>query len=325
MKKNIAIVTGGYSGESVISYKTAKTAYNHCDTSLFNPFIVDIRKDGWFAKVDSQEFSIDKNDFSFSLNGSKVNFDCAYLALHGTPGEDGKLQGYFDLIGLPYNTGNTLNLSITFNKKFTTSVLGMMGFNVAKSLLIRVPEKETAESTINAQLSYPLFVKPNNGGSSIGISRVNESAKLSDALSRAFNEDNEIIVEEFISGREFTCGVAWYDGKIQALPITEIISENEFFDFSAKYEGKSNEVTPAELSEKETTAIQQTAEAIYHALECKSIIRIDFIYGEKGIFVIEVNTIPGMSDASIVPQQLAIKGLPLKDVITQQINRVLKP
>ncbi len=163
MKKNIAVVTGGYSGESVISYKTAKTALAHIDTTLFNPTVVDIRKDGWFARVNDQEFPIDKNDFSFTKNGTKTTFACAYLALHGTPGEDGKLQGYFDLIGMPYNTGDTLNLSVTFNKKFTTSVLGMMGFNVAKSLLFRRNEGNKAE-TINSKLSYPLFVKPNNGG-----------------------------------------------------------------------------------------------------------------------------------------------------------------
>ncbi|MES2627908.1 MAG: D-alanine--D-alanine ligase [Bacteroidota bacterium] len=323
MKKNIAIVTGGYSGESVISYKTAKTAFDHIDRDLFVPYFVDIRKDGWFGKVDEAEYLIDKNDFSFQYDGQKVAFDCAYLALHGTPGEDGKLQGYFDLIGMPYNTGNTLNLSVTFNKKFTTSVLGMMGFNVAKSLLFRKEEQLTAEQQINEKLSYPLFVKPNNGGSSIGISKVNDAAALSAALTKAFGEDSEIIVEEFITGREFTCGVAWYDGKAQALPVTEIITHNEFFDFNAKYEGNSEEITPANLPETETRLVQSTAEAIYQALECKSIIRIDFIFGEKGIFVIEVNTIPGMSQASIVPQQLAKKGFPLTDVITQQINRVL--
>lgn len=323
MRKNIAIVTGGYSGESVISYKTAATALANIDTDLFNPYIVDIRKDGWFGKVGEQEFPVDRNDFSFSVDGKKISFSCAYLALHGTPGEDGKLQGYFDLIGLPYNTGDTLNLSVTFNKKFTTSVLGMMGFNVAKSLLFRKDEKAIAALNINTKLSYPLFVKPNNGGSSIGISKVNTVADLETALEKAFREDNEIIVEEFIQGREFTCGVAYYNGKARALPVTEIITHNEFFDFSAKYEGKSEEVTPAQLSADETIQVQTTAEAIYKALECKSVIRIDFIFGEKGIFVIEVNTIPGMSAASIVPQQLAVIGYPLKDVITQQINRVL--
>lgn len=323
MKKNIAIVTGGYSGESVISYKTAKTAFNHIDTNLFYPYIVDIRKDGWFARIEEQEFAIDKNDFSFQLNGAKITFSCAYLALHGTPGEDGKLQGYFDLIGMPYNTGDTLNLSVTFNKKFTTSVLGNMGFNVAKSLLIRKSEAAVAALKINSTLSYPLFVKPNNGGSSIGISRVNGSLELEAALAKAFHEDTEIIVEEFISGREFTCGVAWYNGKAQALPVTEIMTENEFFDFQAKYEGKSKEVTPAELSHEDTEKIQKTAESIYQALQCKSVIRIDFIMNDKGVNVIEVNTIPGMSDASIVPQQLAVIGFPLMDVITQQIQRVI--
>lgn len=323
MKKNIAIVTGGYSGEAVISYKTAKTALSNMDTNLFEPYVVDIRKDGWFVKIGTSEFLVDKNDFSFTNLGVKTTFACAYLALHGTPGEDGKLQGYFDLIGLPYTTGNTLNLSVTFNKKFTTSVLGMMGFNVAKSLLFRAEDRDTSIGEINGKLAYPIFVKPNNGGSSIGISKVNQPGDLITALEKAFREDNEIIVEEFISGREFTCGVLFYNDKIQALPVTEIITQNEFFDFSAKYEGKSVEITPADLSPEQTTAMQSTAEAIYLALKCKSVIRIDFMLAEKGIFVIEVNTIPGMSDASIVPQQLAVIGYPLMDVITQQINRVL--
>ncbi len=323
-RKNIAIVTGGYSGESVISYRTAKTAIDNIDTNLFNPIIVDIRKDGWFAKKNEQEFPIDRNDFSFADSNGVTRFDCAYLALHGTPGEDGKLQAYFDLIHLPYNTGDTLNMSVTFNKKFTTSVLGTSGFNVAKSLLIRKEKSASASEEINNSLSYPLFVKPNNGGSSIGISRVNDPKDLKTALDKAFNEDSEIIVEEYIQGREFTCGVAWYQNKIQALPITEIITENEFFDFSAKYEGKSKEVTPAELSKEQTALIQDTAIAIYQSLQCKSVIRIDFILNERGPFVIEVNTVPGMSSASIVPQQLAILGYPLKDVITEQITRVLK-
>ena len=323
-KKNIAIVTGGYSGESVISYRTAQTAIDHIDTTLFNPTLVDIRKEGWFAKKDGREYPINRNDFSFTDELGTTTFHCAYLALHGTPGEDGKLQAYFDLIHLPYNTGDTLNMSVTFNKKFTTSVLGTSGFNVSKSQLIRKENLLTAEKEINQNLSYPLFVKPNNGGSSIGISRVNQSGDIQQALLKAFQEDNEIIVEEFIEGREFTCGVAWYQGKIQALPITEIITENEFFDFSAKYEGKSKEITPAPLTERETALIQNTAVAIYQTLQCKSIIRIDFILNQRGAFVIEVNTIPGMSSASIVPQQLAILGYPLKEVLTEQITRVLK-
>ncbi len=324
MKKNIALVTGGYSGESVISYRTAETALANMNNELFNPFVVDIRKDGWFVKVAGAEVPIDKNDFSFNHLGAKTTFHCAYLALHGTPGEDGKLQAYFDLIGLPYNTGDSLNMAVTFNKKFTTSVLGTSGFNVAKSLLIRKENSATAEIQINTELSYPLFVKPNNGGSSIGISRVNKAIDLADALNKAFHEDNEIIVEEFIEGREFTCGVAFYQNKIQALPITEIITQNEFFDFSAKYEGKSEEITPAQLTAEQTALIQNTAVEIYKSLQCKSVIRIDFILNTRGAYVIEVNTIPGMSSASIVPQQLAVLGYPLKEVITEQITRVLK-
>ncbi len=319
MKKNIAIVTGGYSGEAVISYKTAQTAFEHMDKLLFVPYLVDIRRDGWFVKIENQEMSIDKNDFSFVWQGQKINFACAYLALHGTPGEDGKLQGYFDMIGLPYNSGNTLNLSLTFNKKFTTSVLGMMGFGVAKSLLLRAQEREMAFDEIVSQLSFPLFVKPNNGGSSIGISKVNAVEELKTALDKAYREDSEIIVEEFLAGKEYTCGVTYYQDKVTALPITEILSENDFFDFEAKYEGKSKEITPADLSNENTLLIQSTAERIYKALECKGNIRIDFILGAKGLFVIEVNTIPGMSAASIVPQQLKIAGIPLQEVITNQI------
>lgn len=323
MKKTIAIVTGGYSGESVISYKTAETALKHMDSDLFDAYLVDIRKDGWFVVVQGEEFPVDKNDFSALVSGRRLKFDFAYFALHGTPGEDGKLQGYFDMVQIPYNTGNTLNLSVTFNKKFTTSVLQSLGFQVAKSLLAHQSQSSQLASEIESKLRYPLFVKPNNGGSSIGISKVYQSSELAAALQAAFAQDPEIIVEEYIEGREFTCGVGYIDGAVRALPITEIVSHNDFFDYQAKYEGASEEITPAPLPDSLTTHIQQTVVEIYQALSCKGIVRIDFILNREQPYVIEINTIPGMSSASIIPQQLQVAGYDLKSVITAQISHYL--
>jgi len=315
MKKNIALITGGYSGESVISYKSAASIFDHIDNEKWNCFLIDIHPTGWFYKNNAGEKTqVDKNDFSIIENGAKINFDAVLIGLHGTPGEDGKLQGYFDCLQIPYTSCDAASSALTFNKRYTVAVAAFAGIPVAKSMhLFKHEVYNTGE--ILRQLTLPLFVKPNNGGSSLGISKVNRAEDLPMALDKAFKEDQQVLVEEFISGREFTIGVFKSKGEIITLPITEIISKNEFFDFQAKYEGASEEVTPANLEEGIANKIRGEAKKAYSVFNCNGIIRIDFIYNEKEQqpYLLEINTVPGQSAASIVPQQVKSMGWSLKE------------
>lgn len=315
MKKNIALITGGYSGESVISYKSAATIYENLDKEKWNCYLIDIHPDGWFYMDENQKKQfVDKNDFSIIVNGDKLKFDAVLVGLHGTPGEDGKLQGYFDCLKIPYTSCNAASSALTFNKRYTVAVAAFAGIPVAKSLHLFKHSPTTSEKILK-ELSLPVFVKPNNGGSSLGISKVNQSEELEAALEKAFKEDEQVLVEEFISGREFTIGVFKTKGQIITLPMTEIISENEFFDFQAKYEGASKEITPAEVDETIAEKIRFQAKKAYSVFNCNGVIRIDFIYNEEtgNPYLLEINTVPGQSAASIVPQQVRAMGWTLKD------------
>jgi len=314
-KKNIALVTGGFSGESVISYKSAATIFENIDTEKWNCYLIDINPQGWFYINEQKEkSSVDKNDFSIIDNGTKILFDAVLIGLHGTPGEDGKLQGYFDCLNIPYTSCNAASSALTFNKRYTVAVAAFAGISVAKSMHLFMHSPVTTEQILS-ELSLPLFVKPNNGGSSLGISKVKVAADLQAAIERAFQEDEQILVEEFISGRELTIGVFKSKGKIITLPMTEIISENEFFDFQAKYEGASEEVTPANVSEEIAEKIRVEARKAYSVFNCNGVIRIDFIYNEEmgKPYLLEINTVPGQSAASIVPQQVMAMGWTLKE------------
>jgi len=322
MKKKIALVTGGYSGEAEISYKSAITVANNIDTEKFDFFIIDITKKGWWYEDESgNQQLVNKENFSIELKGERISFDAVLLCIHGTPGEDGKLQGYFDMLGLPYTSCDAATSALTFNKRYTVAVAAFGGINVAKSLHIF---KHTPISTdfVLSHLQLPVFVKPNNGGSSIGMSKVNEVSELEIALTKAFNEDNQILVEEFIKGREFTVGVYKLNGNISVLPITEIISKKEFFDFEAKYQGLSEEITPALLSEEDETNLKDAATKAYELLNCRGVVRIDFIINELNQlpYMLEVNTVPGQSAASVIPQQVKAKGLSLKEFYTSIIE-----
>jgi len=315
MKKNIALITGGYSGESVISYKSAATIYENLDKEKWNCYLIDIHPDGWFYMDENQKKQfVDKNDFSIIVNGDKLKFDAVLVGLHGTPGEDGKLQGYFDCLKIPYTSCNAASSALTFNKRYTVAVAAFAGIPVAKSLHLFKHSPTTSEKILK-ELSLPVFVKPNNGGSSLGISKVNQSEELEAALEKAFKEDEQVLVEEFISGREFTIGVFKTKGQIITLPMTEIISENEFFDFQAKYEGASKEITPAEVDDTIAEKIRFQAKKAYSVFNCNGVIRIDFIYNEEtgNPYLLEINTVPGQSAASIVPQQVKAMGWTLKD------------
>ena len=317
-KKNIALVTGGFSGESVISYKSAAAIFENIDTEKWNCYLIDINPQGWFYINEQKEkSSVDKNDFSIIDNGTKILFDAILIGLHGTPGEDGKLQGYFDCLNIPYTSCNAASSALTFNKRYTVAVAAFAGISVAKSMHLFLHSPVTTEQILS-ELTLPLFVKPNNGGSSLGISKVKVAEDLQAAIERAFKEDEQILVEEFISGRELTIGVFKSKGKIITLPMTEIISENEFFDFQAKYEGASEEVTPANVSEEIAEKIRVEARKAYSVFNCNGVIRIDFIYNEEmgKPYLLEINTVPGQSAASIVPQQVMAMGWTLKEFYT---------
>jgi D-alanine-D-alanine ligase len=325
MKKKIALVTGGYSGEAVISYKSAATIFNNLDTEKFERYYIDIRSDGWFCKTDNnEEIPVDKNDFSIIINEQKVNFNAVLIGLHGTPGEDGKLQGYFDCLGIPYTGCDAATSALTFNKRYTVAVASFAGMSVAKSMhLFKDIPVSTAD--VLKELKLPVFVKPNNGGSSIGMSKVNEAIELQPAIEKALKEDTQVLVEEFISGREFTIGVYQSKGKIIALPITEIIPKKEFFDYEAKYEGASDEITPAVVDEAIAEKIRAAARKAYAIFNCGGIVRIDFIYNEAdgNAYMLEINTVPGQTDASLVPQQIRAAGMTLKEFYTTLVEECL--
>lgn len=322
MKKRIAIITGGYSGEAEISYKSVITVSNNVDSEKFDSYIIDINTNDWHYKNENGEkLFIDKNNFTLNNNGVIIQFDAVLMCIHGTPGEDGKLQGYFDMLGLPYTSCDAATSAITFNKKFTVAVAANGGIHVSKSVML-FKQNAINEKEILEQLSLPVFVKPNNGGSSIGMSKINNPTHLSNAIQKAFKEDNQILIEEFIEGREFTIGVFKTKGKIITLPITEIISKNEFFDFEAKYLGKSNEITPAIVEESIAEQVRDAAKKLYSLFNCRGIVRIDFIYNKKNNqpYMLEINTVPGQSEASIVPQQVLAMGWSLQDFYTALIE-----
>jgi len=323
MKKTIALVTGGFSGEAVISYKSAVTIDSNLDRTKFNVYKIDINPSGWFYEDNSGKKSeIDKNDFSLTIGDKKITFDAVFIGMHGTPGEDGKLQGYFDTLRIPYTSCDAGTSAITFNKRYTVAVASFSGIDVARSVLLIKDNFGSPEEVIQS-LRFPVFVKPNNGGSSIGMSKVNKpSDELGAAIEKAFKEDNQVLIEEYIKGREFTIGVFKTKGNIIALPITEVISKKDFFDYEAKYEGASTEVTPAQVDESIAEQVRNTAKKIYALFNCRGVVRIDFIYNEEAgkLYMLEINTIPGQSDASLVPQQVRAMGWSLKEFYTRLVE-----
>lgn len=327
MKKLIALVTGGYSGESVISYKTAATIQANLDPERYEIFYIDITREGWFYRpAEGTPVAVNRSNFTITIHDRLIRFDAAYIAMHGTPGEDGKLQGYFDMLGIPYTSCDAATSAITFNKRYTVAVARMGGVAVANSLhLFR--ERGYELERITDQLQLPVFVKPNNGGSSIGMSKVDDPAHLEEAIEKAFREDSQVLIEEMIQGREFTVGVFRSAGQIIVLPLTEVKAnaEKAFFDFEAKYEGKSTETTPADVDEVIADKIRDAARNIYSIFNCKGVVRIDFIYSEREAtpYMLEINTIPGQSAASIVPQQVKAMGWNLREFYTKLLEEAL--
>ena len=320
MKKNIAVITGGEASERGISLKSADVVCKHLNKDKFNVFKVVIESNDWLVETGNlNKIHIDKNDFTFSIEGHKIVFDAVFMALHGTPAEDGKLQGYFDLLKIPYNACGVLQAALTFDKLRCKEYLQQFCIKTGKAELLR--KTDNAQQTT---IPLPVFVKPNKNGSSYGASKVSKQEDLAAAIETAFKFDDEILVEEFIQGTEVTCGVITIGGKATALPLTEIRSKGEFFDYKAKYEGNSQEVTPAEIDAALTKSIQETSAYIYKKLDFKGMCRIDYIIKNGEYYMLEVNSIPGLSEESIVPQQARAMGISLEKLFEISIEESLR-
>lgn len=316
--KNIAIVCGGYSGEYQISIQSAATIKENLDKSKFKVFIVIIEKNKWFFKDENNsEYIIDRQDFSLNIDGNRVEFDGVFNAIHGTPGEDGKLLAFFDTIGMPYTSCDMDTSALTFNKYHCNMFVKSLGVNVAKSVSFLKGDIINKEDVIKS-LGLPLFVKPVRSGSSVGVSKVNTIEDFDIAIEEAFNIDSRVLIEEFLDGREIDCGLFMDDGNLYILPLTEIISKKEFFDFEAKYSGKmADEITPPiNLPVEQETDIKAVSSMIYRKLGCKGVVRLDFMLTKEKLFLIEINTVPGMSANSIIPQQAKEMGVSLERLLT---------
>lgn len=327
MKKNIALLAGGYSGEYVISIQTAETIEKNLDQSLYNIYKIIITKEEWSYQQGGKKIHIDKNDFSLTIDGEKIKFDCAFIAMHGTPGEDGRFQGYLDMMQVPYTTCNAIVSALTFNKSYCNKVVKAFNVvNIANSVHLIKGEPFSMGAVLD-QLKLPVFVKPNESGSSLGVSKVKHVEELLPAIEKAFKEDNQVLVEEFIEGRELTIGVYKAKGYLHALPATEIVSKNEFFDYEAKYTpGVTREITPAKIDSKLKEQLETKATYIYRHLNCRGIVRMDFILQRttNKLFFLEVNTMPGQSENSIVPQQVRASGRTLKEFYGDLLEDTLK-
>jgi D-alanine-D-alanine ligase len=319
-KPNIAVIAGGDSSEFVVSVKSGANVLAAIDTQKFRPWLVQMRGDEWFVMQNEKQIApVDKSDFSFMLNNEKLKFDFAYITIHGTPGEDGILQGYFDLLNIPYSTSDVHSSSLTFNKWFCNNYLKSFGIKMARSVKIHKGGNVNSAEIIK-KLGLPLFVKPNAGGSSFGITKVKNENDLLPAIENAWKESFEALVEEFIGGTEFTCGLVRLGSKKVIFPVTEVIPKNEFFDFEAKYTpGATDEITPARLPENLYEQCQQLSSEIYDLCQCSGIVRIDFILKNKEFYFLEVNTTPGMTATSFIPQQINAMGLTLTEIISQVI------
>ncbi len=327
MKKNIALLLGGDSAEAVISARSADQMLRLLDDTLYDVYPIKITGTKWRYTKDGISTAVDKNDFSLTVNGRKIQFDCAVPMIHGTPGEDGRLQAYFELMRIPYTTCDVLTSSLTFNKHACKTYLNSLGVLFPKGKLIRKGETVDARE-ICAVLGLPCFIKPNNGGSSFGVSKIKSCEELEPALAAAFSEDaEEVLIEEFIEGTEITCGLVKLNGQITVFPITEIVSKKDFFDVEAKYQpGMSEEITPARIGDSLRSDCELLSTVIYKYLNCRGVIRIDYIVRDGQLYCLEVNTVPGMSAASIIPKQLETMGLSIKnlytDLIEEACNRV---
>lgn len=325
MKKNIAVVYGGDSSEYVVSVKSSKNVLNSINQELFKPWAVEMKGTDWKLVVDGEPVAdIDKQDFSVRYKGQNIRFDFAYITIHGTPGEDGILQGYFDLLKIPYSTCGVQSSALTFNKYYCSNYLKNFGFSMAKSARLTKGDALDVDALVE-ELGLPVFVKPNAGGSSFGITKVKRKEELLKAVEKAWEESSEALVEEFVEGLEITSGLVKMGDKALVFPVTEVLPKNEFFDFEAKYtKGATEEITPARISDELTQKCQQLSSRIYDLCDCKGIVRVDYILRDGEFYFLEVNTTPGMTATSFIPQQIEAMGETLEEVLTQIIQYELK-
>lgn len=322
-KRRIAVVAGGYSSEYQVSLRSGEGVMTFLDKQRYEVYIVKLTREVWEVLLpDGSTSEIDKNDFSF-VEGFKIKkFDFAYITIHGTPGENGLLQGYFDMIGLPYSCCGVLAAALTFDKYACSRYLSSFGINISPSLLVRKGETVT-EDTVAEKVTFPCFVKPNAGGSSFGTTKVKVPADLQAAVAAAFSEGNDVIIEKFMPGTEVTCGCYKTSVREVVLPITEVVSKNEFFDYEAKYDGKVDEITPARIPEEIAAKIRKSTSYIYDVLGCKGIVRVDYIIIDSVPYLLEVNTTPGMTLTSFIPQQVGAAGLSIEGVFTEIIEDII--
>lgn len=323
---NVAIVYGGYSPEWVISEKSAKVVFTHLNSERHRCTLVRIAKEGWHARLaDGRQVEMDRNDFSYQVDGQRHSFDVVFNAIHGTPGEDGRLQGYFDMLGIPYTSPGVAGSALTFNKALCNGFLRQYAdVNIATSVIIHRGDAIDVGSIL-ARVGLPCFVKPSCAGSSFGISKVKRAEDFDAALTLAFEHDHEVVIEQFIKGVEVSCGVYRTQGRTIALAGTEIETANEFFDYQAKYEGASREITPPRVSDAEAAAIRETTVKVFDRLGLKGMSRIDFIVMDGRPFLIEVNTVPGLSEESILPQQVRHAGLSLAAFFAMLVDDAASP
>ncbi|SDR98469.1 D-alanine-D-alanine ligase [Formosa sp. Hel1_31_208] len=324
MKKNIAIIMGGYSSEFEISLKSGQVVYDILSKLNYNAYRIHILKNKWVCVNDSnEEFPIDKNDFSMVIAQRKIVFDCVFNAIHGSPGEDGIMQGYFELLGIPHTSSDMYQAALTFNKRDCLSVLKPYGIKTATSYYINLGDPIDEAAIIN-KVGLPCFVKANRAGSSFGITKVYEKEDLQNALAVAFKEDDEVIIEAYLDGTEVSVGVINYKGTVTVLPLTEIVSDNDFFDYQAKYMGQSQEITPARISATDAEKVSALAKKVYDVLRLKGFSRSEYIFKDGEPHLLEVNTVPGLTAASILPQQAAQAGISMSDLFENAIALALK-
>lgn len=323
MKKNIAIIMGGYSSEVEISLISGQVVYQNISKEKYNTYKIHVLKEKWvLVDDDENEFPVNKHDFSVEVRDKKINFDCVFNAIHGHPGEDGTILAYFELIGLKHTSAPFYQMALTFNKRDCLSVLKQYGIKTAISYFLNEGDTINVKEII-ARVGLPCFVKPNNAGSSFGISKVKITSEMIPAIDKAFKEDSQILIEEFLDGPEITIGVFEYKGKIKVLPMTQIITENEFFDYEAKYLGKSQEITPAKISDEIHSKLEKTAAQVYKILNMSGFSRSEYILVNGEPHFLEMNTVPGLTTASIIPQQATAAGISLEELFHNAIEMAL--
>ncbi len=316
---------GGDSGEYEVSIASSSQVKNNLDPEKYEVYPVLIHNGRWnYTSLNGTQVPFDRNDHCLRIENETIKFDCAFIAIHGTPGEDGKLQGYLDIAGIPYTTCDVTTSALTFNKYFSNDLAKQYGVKIATTIFLRKNEPWNAESLV-AEVGLPCFIKPNKSGSSVGVSKVYELAGIEGAINKAFAEDDEVLVQQFIKGREMACGVFSINGMVQVLPVTEIISKNDFFDYHAKYtDGVADEITPAHITEDESNKCQKITDYLYRKFNCKGLVRFDYFLVDNDWWFLEVNTVPGFSAESIVPKQVKAAGWKMKDFYGALVDEAIR-